>query len=184
MAIITGGNALLDPNYILKKAKLGDSMRVADLGCGTSGHFLFPAAKIVGKKGRVFAVDILKTTLENLNRRIRVDNFENIETMWSNLEIFGAAKIESNSIDVALLINTLYQSHKRAEILREAARLLKKGSYLLVVEWRNVSLPFGPPASERVDSSQLNIMARKLGLEIEEEFNAGQYHYGVLFVKL
>ncbi|MDD4332632.1 MAG: methyltransferase domain-containing protein [Patescibacteria group bacterium] len=184
MATITGGNALLDPNYILEKAKLGEGMRVADLGCGTSGHFVFPAARIVGKKGKVFAVDILKTALENINRRVKVDNFENIETIWSNLEIFGAAKIESSSLDVAMLINTLYQSNKRGDILREAVRLLKKGGNLLVVEWRNISLPFGPPASERVDQELIKTMARKLGTEIKEEFNAGQYHYGMLFVKM
>ena len=179
----TGGNALLDVNFILSKAQINENMKVADLGCGASGHFVFPAAKIVGKRGKVYAADILKTVLETINKRIKQENLENIETVWSNLEIFKATKIESGSLDVALLINTLYQSHKRVEILREAIRMLKKGGRLMVVEWKNVSSPFGPPPEERVKIDLLKTGAKKLGLEIEDEFEAGQYHFGALFIK-
>jgi len=184
MRITTGGNALLDVNFILNKAQVGESMKVADLGCGASGHFVFSAARIVGKRGRVFAVDILKNILESIDKRIKQENIDNVTTIWSNLEIFGATKIESGSLDIALLINTLYQSHKRQEILREALRMLKKESRLLVVEWKNTSSPFGPPAEEQVRSDILKSAAQKLGLRIEEEFEAGQYHYGVLFTKM
>jgi ubiquinone/menaquinone biosynthesis C-methylase UbiE len=181
---ITGGNALLDVNLILGKAQIGDKIKVADLGCGASGHFVFPAARLTGKNGRVYAVDILKTNLENINRRARLENLDNIETVWSDLEIFGATKIESGSLDVAMLINTLYQSHKRAEILREAIRMLKKGGKLIVVEWKNISSPIGPPVEERVKVDLLKAAAKKLGLSLEEEFEAGQYHYGLIFIKL
>lgn len=180
----TGGNILLDVNFILSKTQISENMRVADLGCGASGHFVFPAARIVGKRGRIYAVDILKTVLEEIKKRIKQENLSNIETVWSNLEIFKATKIESGSLDVALLINTLYQSNKRVEIIRETVRMLKKGGKLLIVEWKNVSSPFGPPAEERVKLDLLKIGGRRLGLELEDEFDAGQYHYGVLFVKL
>jgi len=180
---ITGGNALLDVNLILKKAQIGDRVKIADLGCGTSGHFIFPSAKIVGKNGKVFAVDILKTVLDGISKRARQDNLDNIETVWSNLEIFGASKIESGSIDIALLVNTLYLSGKRAEILRESIRLLKKEGRLVVVEWKNISSPIGPPAAERVKIDLIKIAAQRMGLKLEEEFAAGPYHYGLIFIK-
>jgi ubiquinone/menaquinone biosynthesis C-methylase UbiE len=180
----TGGNALLDVNLVLSRAQISENMRVADLGCGSSGHFVFPSSKIVGKRGKVYAVDILKTVLSEIEKRIKQENIGNIETVWSNLEIFNATKIESGSLDIVLLINTLYQSHKRVEIIREAIRMLKKGGKLLVVDWKNISSPFGPPAEERVKIDLLKIGGEKLGLEIEDEFDAGQYHYGILFTKL
>jgi len=180
----TGGNALLDVNYILNRAQVGENMKVADLGCGASGHFIYLAANLVGKRGKIYAIDILKTILETINKRIKQENIENIETVWSNLEIFGATKVESGSLDIALLINTLYQSHKRGEILREAVRMLKKGGRLVVVEWKNVALPFGPPIEERVKIDLLKTGAQKLGLKVDDEFDAGQYHYGILFSKL
>ena len=180
---ITGGDKLLDVNLILSKVGLEENMRLADLGCGTSGHFSFPSASMVGRGGMVYAVDILKTVLETMNRRIKQEKIDNIKTIWSNLEIFNATRIESNSLDVCLLINTLYQSHKRVEILREAIRMLKKEGKIVVVEWKNTALPFGPPLEERVKEELLKNGAKKLGLELETEFFAGKYHYGLIFIK-
>lgn len=178
-----GGSSLIDANLILDKARIEEKTKVADLGCGSSGHFVFPSAKIVGKKGLVYAVDILRTSLETVSQRAHIENFSNIKTIWSNLEIFGATKIEAGSLDVAMLINTLHQSHKRAEILREAVRLLKKNGRLIVVEWKNIAAPFGPPSEEKVKKEFVDNEAKKLGLRPEEEFEAGQYHYGLIYVK-
>lgn len=181
---ISGGNTLINANLIISKAQIGEKMKVADLGCGATGHFLFPAAKAVGKKGTIYAVDILKTILENIKKRANQEGMENISTVWTDLEIFGATNIESGSLDVAMLINTLYLSHKRVEIIRECVRMLKKDGKLLIVEWENAASPFGPPVEERVKADSLKLAAPKLGLKFEEEFEAGQYHYGLLFTKL
>ena len=184
MAQIIGGNALININLILEKAQISASTKVADLGCGASGHFIFPAANLVGKRGKIYAVDILKTVLETVDRRIKQENLINIQTIWSDIEVFGATKVEAGSLDIAILMNTLYQSHKRVEIMREAIRMIKKNGKLIVVEWKSIASPFGPPIGERVKADLLKIAAEKLGLQLEEEFEAGQYHYGMMFVKL
>lgn len=184
MSGLIGGSSLVDANLILSKAQVNEKTKVADLGCGSSGHFVFPSAKLVGKKGIVYAVDILRTALETIDKRALAENLTNIKTVWSNLEIFGATKIEAGSLDVAMLINTLYQSHKRSEILRESVRLLKKNGRLVVVEWKNVAAPFGPPPEEKVNKELVDSGAKKLGLRPEEEFEAGPYHYGLIYVKL
>ncbi len=183
MAGSTGGNILIDVNLVFNKTQVEEKMKVADLGCGSSGHFVFPAARLVGKKGVVYAVDILRTSLETINKRAHAENLANIKTIWSNLEIFGATKIEAGSLDVALLINTLYQSHKRAEIVRESIRLLKKNGKLVIVEWKNIAAPFGPPTEERVKKDLIDSAAKKLGLQTEDEFEAGPYHYGLIYIK-
>lgn len=181
---VTGGNVLVDANLVFEKAGVGDRMKVADLGCGSSGHFIFPVARMVGKNGKVYAVDILKTVLESVKKRAKQENLDNIDFIWSNLEIFGATKIESESLDAAMLINTLYQSNKRAEILRETTRMTKKGGRVMVVEWKNIASPLGPPVEERVKADLLKVAGQKLGLKLEEEFDAGPYHYGLVFIKM
>jgi ubiquinone/menaquinone biosynthesis C-methylase UbiE len=178
------GRPLLDVNSLLGKSQLKERMKVADLGCGTAGHFVFPAAKIVGDRGLVYAVDILKPSLESIARRARQENIKNIQTVWSDLEIYRATKIDTESLDVALLVNTLFHSQKRAEIMRETIRMVKKGGRVLVVEWEDASSPFGPPAEKRVKIEPLKKVAEKLGLKVTEEFDAGEYHYGVLFTKI
>ena len=178
------GKTLLDINRILEKASVTENMTLADLGCGSSGYFVFNCAKLVGKEGNIYAVDVVKQSLKNIDLRARQENIENIKTIWSDLEIFGAAKIEANSLDVAFLVNTLYQSKKRAEVLRESIRMLKKDGKLVVIEWKDISSPFGPDVEIRVKKEPLKIASQKLGLSIENEFEAGPYHYGLIFVKL
>ena len=184
MDIKIGSNYLLDPEFILNRARIAEGNRVADLGCGSSGHFVFPASQKVGGKGRVFAVDILKKTLEVIKKRAEQENINNIETVWSDLEVYKGADIESESLDVALLINTLFQSSNKPAILREVARLLKKNGRLLVVEWEMSDLPIGPPAESRVKKNHLIEIAKKTGLKNENEFKAGKHHYGILFTKM
>lgn len=181
---VMSGNKLLDINLILDKAQMGPKMKVADLGCGIMGYFVFPAAELVGKDGIIYAVDILKTALEAIDRRCKVENKKNVKTIWSDLEIFNATKIESGSIDLGLLINILHLSKKRVEILREAMRLLKKKGRIVIVEWKNIASPFGPPPEDRINLENLKIVAQKLGLKLDEEFFAGHYHFGLIFSKL
>jgi len=80
-------------------------------------------------------------------------------------------------LDRALLVNTLHQSEKKIEILREAIRLLKRGGKLLIVEWKNIDLPLGPSPERRINLDSLKAAAPKLGLGLQEEFEAGPYHY-------
>jgi ubiquinone/menaquinone biosynthesis C-methylase UbiE len=184
MSGMTGGNVLIDVKLILSKIHIHDNMRIADLGCGSSGHFVFPIADLVGRTSIVYAVDILKIILETIDRKIKQDNIKNIKTIWSDLEIFGATNIEAGSLDASFLINTLYQSKNRINIIRETVRMLKKGGSIIIVEWKNSSLPFGPPSGERVKEETLKIACQKLGLKLEEEFNPGQYHFGLVFTKI
>jgi len=179
-----GGSNLIDANLIYKKAGVKEGMQVADLGCGSLAYFSFPLLKIVGKRGKVYAVDILKTILETIDKKIRIENIENMETVWSNLEIFKATNIPNESLDVSFLINTLHLSKKRTDILRETIRMMKKNSKLLVADWKGIQLPFGPPLEDRVNEELLIKSAEKLGLRLDDEFSTGMYHFGLLFTKL
>lgn len=174
---------LFDINYILNKISLSEGQKIAELGCGNFGYFVFPAAKLIGSRGRLFAVDILKTTLEEIKKRAFQENLKQVEIVWSNLEVFKGTKIESSSLDRALLINVLHQSMKKSDILREATRMLKTGAKLLIIDWKNIDSPLGPESSTRVSKQSLKLAAPKLGLILEEEFEAGPYHYGLIFYK-
>jgi len=176
--------ALLNIEAILNKLSVGANQRVAELGCGNFGFFVWPLARLVGRGGLVYAVDILKPTLDEIKREATKDNLPQVKTVWSNLEIFKATAVENNSLDGALLVNTLHQSDKKIEILREAIRLLKRGGKLLIVDWTDIDSPLGPEPAKRVKVEALRAAAPKIGLELKEEFRAGPYHYGLILIKL
>lgn len=180
---ISGGNILLDPYFIFEQIGLGAEMKIADLGCGAAGHFVIPAAKIVGEKGIVYAVDLLKSVLEAVKSRARLEGVANIELVWSNLEIYGATKIQPESLDFVLLSNTLWQIKKREEMFHEAVRLIKKGGKIAVIEWMMGEAPLGPPPERRISKDYVRELAKKHGLSEEKEFKAGPYHYGLIFKK-
>ncbi len=180
----TQGTILFDIASILNKIAIDDRQHVAELGCGNFGFFVFPLAKLVGRSGRVYAVDILRGTLEEIKKRALKDNLPQIIPIWSNLEVFKATNIETSSLDSALLVNVLHQSDKRIEIIREAVRLLKRNGKLLIVEWNNAPSPLGPEPDKRVKLEALKSAASKLGLDIKEEFGAGPYHYGIVLIKI
>jgi len=179
-----GGNQLLNPKDILEQIvglSYGDI--VAGLGCGPKAYFSFQAARIVGDKGLVYAVDILKDVLSSVESHARSNGFNNVKTIWSNLEIYGATKIPENSLDLAMLVNVLYQSINVPSIIKEAARLIKKDGKILIIDWRGVGTPLGPKGNKRIDPNHIKELSDALNLELEKEFQAGQYHFGLIFKK-
>jgi len=181
---VGGGNELLDVNFILRETiAIQPGQIVADLGAGGAAYFTIQAAKIVGSQGEVYAVDVVKNTLSSIEGKARMAGLYNIKTVWSNLEILGATKIPAETLDHALLINILFQTQKKADILAEAIRLLKPGGRLTIVDWNDTKPSFSPSAEMQVDQNELINIAKKLNLQLEQEFKAGNYHFGLIFIK-
>ncbi len=175
--------SLLNVESLINKVVSTNNDRVADLGCGSFGYFVFPLAKRIGKHGRVYAIDIIKSNLESIRKIARVENLTQIETIWSDLEILGGTKIKDGSLDSILLVSTLHQSNNYNNIILEGCRMLKLGGKALIVEWNNEDGPFNTNGSRRVKRDDLKKALDPTPLEIIEEFEAGDHHYGMLLVK-
>jgi len=176
------GNELITIDLI-SKAGIEAGMHIGDLGCGNLGFITIPAAKAVGKDGVVYAVDILKSVLEAVINKAKQGGLSNVKIIWSNLEIIGATRVPKMSLDVAFLVNMLFQSKKDDKVLQEAFRLLKSGGRLIIVDWKRIASPFGPPAEARPRAEDIKRFASDAGFRLEDEFEAGPYHYGLLLEK-
>lgn len=170
---------------VLSKIGLDAGMAVGDLGCGNLGYFSLISAKRVGKSGVVYAVDILKPSLESVANIARQNGLDNIKTVWSNLELLGATRIPEGTLDIVFLHNVLFQSKKKDLILKESQRLLKVGGKLMVIDWLKAQTPngFGPPEAVRPDPEEIKKIGQKISLRLLEEFTAGPYHFGLIFIK-
>ena len=183
MVYISGGNELLDPTAILARLGVKRGSRLADLGCGGAGHFIIPAAQLVGDSTIVYAVDIMKSVLRSVTSKATIEGVNNIKPVWSNLEVLNATKIPGQSLDFSLLINILFQSKDDESIIREAVRLLKPGGKLLIIDWNNVPTTIGPGVEDRITPAEIKTIAKKLNLNLIDEFDAGNYHFGLIFTK-
>lgn len=179
-----GGNYLLDAYNILKNiVGIKSKQVIGDLGAGGAAYFTLQSAKLVGDQGQVYAVDVLKNVLSTINSKAQLAGLYNVKTVWSNLEIYGAAKIPEASLDHALLVNILFQSKKYPEIIKEAVRLLKPGGQLTIIDWSDMSPNFAPNDALQLDKEEVINIAQNLSLSLQQDFQAGTYHFGLIFIK-
>lgn len=180
---VNNKNNLLNVDFLIDKIVVNNNDKIADLGCGSFGYFVFPLAKRIGKHGKVYAVDIIKNNLESIKNMARTDNLTQIETVWSNLEVYNGTKIQSESLDAILLVGLLHQSDKHLDILKESVRMLKTGGRLLIVEWNEDDFVFGNNDVKRISQNKIKEDLAQFSLTMKEEFVAGEYHYGLLLIK-
>ena len=106
---------------VLTEIGIGESQRVLDFGCG-SGAYAIPAAKLVGEKGKVYALDKDAGALETLKESIRKESLGNVETILSSdLKI----SLEVELADVVLLYDVIHLIEDRATLFAEIYRILK-----------------------------------------------------------
>jgi len=167
----------LNPLEVLKKLKLSKNMITADFGCG-SGGWAIPLAKIL-EEGKVYAIDILEEPLSALRSKAKLEKVFNIEIIKSNIE--RTSRLRENSCDLVLMTNLLFQCEDKKLILEEGKRVLKKGGKILVVDWE-IEAELGPEEG-RVSAEEVKKIAENLNLKLEKKFEAGVYHYGLIFTK-
>lgn len=175
------GFTLLDPVALLDRVGIEQGWTVADLGCGSLGHFVFPAAELVGPGGRVYAVDVQRLALERLERTARDRQHWHIQTVWSDVENTSAIGIPSEVVDLTCIVNTLYLSSVPKRWAESAWQITKPDGWLLVIDWLSLAQPLGPSESVRHDPQVLRQVFENVGWEYASLFEVGDHHFGLLF---
>ena len=178
----TGTGGFINPQKVIDQIGLKQGMKIADFGCG-HGYFTLPVAKIVGNKGRVYAIDVLLEALEAVRSCAQLEGAVNIETVRGNLELPGGSGLPDSSMDMVLLHNVLFQSQKKPAIIREAKRALKLGGAFVLVDWRPDSVFLGPQNGWRMSFDEARVLAQEQGFVFNKIFDAGEFHYGLMFIK-
>ena len=170
----------LNPDEVLKQIKFREDMTVADFGCG-SGGWVLPLAKKC-EDGKIYAIDILEEPLSALKARAKLEQVSNIETIQTDIRDKNGSTLLEFSCDLVLMTNLLFECEDKKIVLEEGKRVLKPGGRILVVDWKKDN-PLTPQI-EKVSFEQIKEIAKELNLKLVKEFDAGAYHYGLLFEKL
>jgi ubiquinone/menaquinone biosynthesis C-methylase UbiE len=107
-----------------------EGMTVLDLGCGP-GFFSLDMARLVGRSGRVIAVDLQQSMLARVRKKIQGTGLENRFTLQQcGEEIIGIR----DRIDFALAFYMVHEIPDQDSFFRQLAALLKPEGKMLVVE--------------------------------------------------
>ena len=169
--------SFISPEQILKQLKLKPNMVAVDFGCG-SGSWVLPLAEKL-EDGKVYAIDILEEPLSALQSKAKAKNLGNIETILADIE--KNSKLENGIADLVLMTDLLFQVDNDKAVLSEAKRILKKGGKILIVDWKK-DVALGPEQGI-VLLSEIKKIAEDLNLKLEKEFDAGIYHFALVFEK-
>ena len=171
-----------NPLALFKRVGINQGMVVADLGSG-SGYLTLPLAKYVSERGKVYAIDIMKDSLQVIHDKALSQGNRNVQTVWADAEMVGSTKIAPGTVDMVIMSNIYFQLEKPGEALKEAARIVKKNGKVVVVDWVKGKGPVGPPEELRKDGAEVAQTALGAGLKELEHFEVDQYHYGYIFHK-
>jgi len=117
-----------NPQRRLKKIPLKEEMVVVDYGCGP-GSYTIPAAKLVGPKGKIFAVDIQPLAIKTIKEKATRESLTNIEAILVDSYNTG---IQGSSIDLVLLLDTLHMISNCDALFQEIHRLLKQDGLIFM----------------------------------------------------
>jgi len=110
------------PQRRLDNFPLKEGMAVVDYGCGPSRYTL-PIARLVGPKGKVFAVDIQPLAISTVRKKAARESLTNIEAILIDSYDTG---IQTSSIDLVLFVDTLHSIGDCDALFREIHRILKQ----------------------------------------------------------
>ena len=112
----------------VKKFGIESGMTVVDYGCGP-GRYTVKFAELVGKDGKVYALDIHELAIEAVRKRIAKHNIDNIEPVL--IEGYNST-LPDNVADVVCAIDMFIMIKEPTEFLAELKRITKNDGTLII----------------------------------------------------
>ena len=167
----------LKPNETLERLGFRDGMTLCDIGAGT-GLFSIPASKI--SKNNIYALDISKDMIDYLNVKKEELSLEALKPIKVNGD---ELPIESNSINLVLMVTVLHEVNNIELTLKEIKRIMKNDGKAYIVEFNKKETSFGPPLNIRIDSDELIDLCKKNNFSNIEEISISDNLYGIILEK-
>lgn len=152
-----------DKAQVLGLLPLKEGMVVADVGCG-AGYFTPDLARLVGAPGKVYALDIKRELIKNLEARLQkkptLDPHKVIVPRVSALDDIG---LPAASVDVAFLAHLDFYLHNPlpaalARFMKSCQRAVRKNGRLVILQWMQVPSQYMSGNGQTASYSKRNLL--------------------------
>ena len=165
----------LDIINSLKKAGINEKDTICDYGAGT-GVFTLEASKLT--KGMIYALDMDPSMLSIIEEKAK--DIHNIKTIQVEED---KIKLESNSIDLFIIVTVIHEIKEVPEFIKEVRRVLKPFGRVLVIDFHKKDTPMGPPADHRMSEYQAARHFFREDIVMKKQWNLGENLYLLLMEK-
>lgn len=126
-----GRDAYDHRDAIIEACGIRAGMVVADVGAGT-GLFTRLFAPLVGKQGRVYAVDIAEEFIEHIQKTARENNLTNVVGVICGQD---DAKLPANSVDLVFICDTYHHFEFPHKTMRSIHRALRPDGQVVLIDF-------------------------------------------------
>jgi SAM-dependent methyltransferase len=120
----------LQVERVMDVLKIRAGSSVADIGAG-SGWFTVRAARRVGERGSVFAVDINADFLKHIEVRAASEKLSNVRTVLGKED---DPLLPEKSVDAVLLLKTYHEVAQPVRLLARLRRSLREGALVGIID--------------------------------------------------
>ncbi len=164
------------PDEVLKALGLSPGQTVCDIGAGP-GYFSLRAARLVGERGHVFAVDVEPQILDVLRHRIITSGVRNVTPVFA---LPYDPLVPNGACDLILVVDTYHHFPDGPAYLRTLVTKLRKGGRIVNIDFQKKELPVGPPVEHKISREAFLDQAKAAGLALQKEFTFLPYQYFVV----
>lgn len=162
---------------LLKALNVQPGQVACDIGCG-NGFYTLKLAELVGKEGKVLAVDIQPEMLTLLRERAKEENVPNVEPILSSVIDPG---LPANGVDLILLVDVYHEFSHPEHMLRAMRESLAPGGRIALVEYReeDPSVPIKP--LHKMSKKQMLKEYLPNGFRLVEEYDELPWQHVMFF---
>ena len=167
------------PDLLLAELTLKPGMVVADIGAG-SGYHTRRMAEVVGKTGKVYAVDVQPQMVQMLSAFAREERYTNVKPILSTVD---DVKLPLASVDLAIMVDVYHELEFPFEMMRSIVKSLKPGGVVAFVEYRAEDSRVPIKALHKMSEVQIKREAALHALEWVRTSDALPWQHIVVFRK-
>jgi ubiquinone/menaquinone biosynthesis C-methylase UbiE len=146
------------PDVVIKfLGKLKEKV-VVDIGAGT-GYFAFRLAPLVKT---IIAADVDERFLEYIQKKNETLQHKNLLIRKAE---YDKAPVQDKEADLVFSVNVYHHIENRVAYFSELYQKMKKGSELVIVDFKKGDLPQGPPDAMKLSEQQVLEELQKAGFK-------------------